>query len=88
MAKFKFIPAKKQAHYRKTNASKVKERDIQSKKVQRVALKKNPKQWQQYRAKENERICLLWLKKKIQVTSEQNTDSPRSSAADLNYRPY
>ena len=54
MAKFKFIPAKKQAHYRKTNASKVKERDIQRKKVQRVALKENPKQWQQYRAKENE----------------------------------
>ena len=54
MAKFKFIPAEKQAHYQKTNASEVKERDIQRKKVQRVALKENPKQWQQYRAKENE----------------------------------
>ena len=39
------------------------------------------------RARENERICLLWLKKKNQVMSEQNTDSPKNSPADLNYRP-
>ena len=40
------------------------------------------------RARENERICLLWLKKKNQVTAKQNTDFPRSSAADLAYRHY
>ena len=88
MAKSKLTHAEKQALYEKRNASKVKAWDVQKKKVQWAALKENPEQWQDYWARENERIRLLQLKKKNQVTSEQNTDSPRGSAADENYRPY
>ena len=51
-------------------------------------MKENPEQWQECKARENERIHLSQLKKKNQVTSKQNADSPRSSLADLNYRPY
>ena len=87
MVKSNLTPAEKQACYQKQNASKIKEWDVQREKAQRAALKEHPKQWQEYRARKNERICLLWLKKKNQVTSEQNTDSPKSSPADLNYRP-
>lgn len=88
MVKSNLTPAEKQACYQKQNASKIKEWDVQREKAQRAALKEHPKQWQEYRARKNERICLLWLKKKNQITAKQNTDFPRSSAADLAYRHY
>lgn len=70
MVKSNLTPAEKQACYQKQNASKIKEWDVQREKAQQAALKENPEQWQEYRARKNERICLLWLKKKIK--SRQN----------------
>ena len=67
------------------NAAKVKESDRLSKKTQRTTLKENSEKWKEYRAKENERIQLLWMKKKNDVVSKSSSNqTPESSSnADL-----
>ena len=91
MAKPKLTPAENQARYSQKNAAKVKESDQLRKKTQQTTLKENPEKWKEYRAKENERIQLLRMKKKNDVVDESSSNqTPESSRnADLStYKPF